>query len=255
MVVSNNKGLIAGNWKMNGLRSQLDQISELAGLVTVDMAQKTDVALCVPDTLLFSAAEATKNSALKIGAQDCHVAASGAYTGDSSAQMVVDAGAAYVIVGHSERRDVYKESDSLVAEKASVAYAAGADPIICIGESLAQREAGETLDVIAVQLAGSVPDVDDASRLVVAYEPIWAIGTGLTANVEQIGEVHASIRKGLVERFGDAGAKVRILYGGSMKAANAEEILAVQDVDGGLVGGASLTNEGFLPIIQAAAKA
>lgn len=249
------KRLIAGNWKMNGLFAQLEQLEELAKSVTPAVAAATDVAICVPSTLLAAASQAAYGSELAIGAQDCHAEKSGAYTGDVSAQMLAEAGARYVIVGHSERRAAYAESDSLVSKKAQAALDEGMDPIICLGETLQQRESGQTLAVIGSQLEGSVPDTAEPQRLVVAYEPIWAIGTGLTANVAQIEEVHSAIRAGLVAKFGESGRGIRILYGGSMKAENAPEILAVPNVDGGLVGGASLTNAAFLPIISAAVNA
>ncbi|MCB1341117.1 MAG: triose-phosphate isomerase [Pseudooceanicola sp.] len=237
--------LAAGNWKMNGTG---DALAELTALLTAQPDPSCDVLVCLPATLLHRAAEAVRGRYLKIGAQDCHAAASGAHTGDISAAMLIDAGASHVILGHSERRADHGETDAQVRAKAGAAQAAGMTPIVCVGETLSQREAARALDVIAEQLSGSLPD--DA-RFVVAYEPVWAIGTGKVATLDQIAEIHAHMRRLLTARYGDAGQPVPLLYGGSVKAANAAEIFAVPDVDGALVGGASLKAADFAPIVAA----
>jgi len=243
--------LIAGNWKMNGLSASLTEIDAvIAGLSGAHA--NADILICPPATLIKTLSDKAADSALQIGGQTCHTKESGAHTGDISAGMLADAGAAYVIVGHSERRADHHESDQTVASQAEAAIAAGLLPIICCGESLEQREAGQTTDIILGQLAVSIPDAAEKVAFVVAYEPIWAIGTGLTASPEQIGEVHASIREALVARFGDKAQQTPILYGGSMKPANAADILSVADVDGGLIGGASLKAADFLAIYAAA---
>lgn len=240
--------LIAGNWKMNDALEEIPAIR--AGVEAA--AGEVDVLVCPPATLIGRVADAAKGSQLHVGGQTCHTGTSGAHTGDVSADMLKAAGATFVIVGHSERRADHDESDEVVAAQAEAAIAAGLTPIICIGETLDERDAGETLGVIARQLAGSVPGVVDGNEFVIAYEPVWAIGTGRTATVEQIGEVHAAIRSALTERFGAQGAGTRILYGGSMKPGNAADILSVGDVNGGLIGGASLKAADFLAICEAA---
>ncbi|MEL7130001.1 MAG: triose-phosphate isomerase [Pseudomonadota bacterium] len=241
--------LIAGNWKMNGLGEAIAEIKSIsAGLSALD--DMADALICPPMTLVASFASACSDSRLEIGAQDCHTAVSGAYTGDVSAKMIADAGASYVIVGHSERRADHAELSTLVAEKAEAALYAGLIPIICIGESLSDRETGLTNKVVLGQLNASIPEYAVGRDFVVAYEPIWAIGTGKTATVEQIGDTHGVIRDALVERFGEPGRFVRLLYGGSMKPANAREILATPNVDGGLIGGASLKADDFLAIYK-----
>jgi len=235
--------LIAGNWKMNGLsasQAELDKI--IAGAGGLD----ADVMVCPPFTLLAHFAQAAHGSAVTIGGQDCHAAASGAHTGDISAEMLADAGARAVIVGHSERRTDHHESDAEVRAKAEAAWRAGLAAIVCVGEQQAEREAGRTLDVVGSQLAGSVPNGATGANLVVAYEPVWAIGTGLTPTPADVAEVHAFIRKRLTARFGGQG--VRILYGGSVKPANARELLTIAEVNGALVGGASLKATDFLAI-------
>lgn len=243
--------LIAGNWKMNGQSAAFAEVDAvLTGLSSAH--SNADILICPPATLLRSMADKASGSALKIGGQTCHQNESGAHTGDISAAMLVDAGAAYVIVGHSERRADHHESDETVSAQAAAALEAGLIPIICCGESLEQREAGQTNEIILGQLAKSIPDAASGKEFVVAYEPIWAIGTGLTASPEQIGEVHDAIRAALNNRFGDQAASTPILYGGSMKPGNAAEILAVNDVDGGLIGGASLKAADFLAIYAAA---
>ena len=243
--------LIAGNWKMNGLKSSFSEVSAvIEGLAGAH--NKADILICPPATILSEMAERAKGSLLQIGGQCCHAKTSGAHTGDISAEMLAEAGATYVIVGHSERRADHGETDEIVAGQASAAIAAGITPIICCGESLEQREAGRTNEIILGQLASSIPESAAGQPFVVAYEPIWAIGTGLTANPEQIGDVHDAIRGALAQRFGDQGKEIRILYGGSMKPTNASEILAVANVNGGLIGGASLKASDFLAIYTAA---
>lgn len=238
--------LAAGNWKMNGTGATL---SELAQIAATHAAPQVDLLICPPATLVARAAAVA--GPVAIGGQDCHAKTSGAHTGDISAEMLKDAGASHVIVGHSERRTDHAETDAMIRAKALAACDAGLIAVICIGESLAQREAGETLAVLDVQLAGSLPDSATGANTVVAYEPIWAIGTGLTPTSEQIAEVHAALRKALTTRFGAEGNAFRILYGGSVKASNAAEIFAITDVDGALVGGASLKAADFSPIITA----
>ena len=236
---------------MNGLKASLGEISAvITGLESSH--DKADILICPPTTILSTVAETASGSPLSVGGQTCHAKASGAHTGDVSAPMLADAGASYVIVGHSERRGDHGESDEDVSAQATAAIDAGLIPIICCGESLEQREAGLTNDIILRQLAASIPEAGSGKPIVVAYEPIWAIGTGLTASTDQIGEVHSAIRKYLIDRFGDQGSETRILYGGSMKPANAAEILAVGNVDGGLIGGASLKAADFLAIYAAA---
>ena len=248
--------LAAGNWKMNGLRAALAEVEVLA---TNHPDPKTEVVLCPPATLVRSMAKVCQDNCVTIGAQDCHAAACGAFTGDISAEMLADAGAEYVILGHSERRESYAEADELVRQKAETAWAAGLKTIICVGESKDERRAANTLDIIGGQLAGSVPDAATGENLVIAYEPIWAIGTGLVPTLGDIGEVHDFIRMRLERRFGaGVGRSVRVLYGGSMNPGNVADIIRVPNVDGGLVGGASLKAEDFSKIIAAmvdAAKA
>lgn len=241
--------LAAGNWKMNGLKAALAEAKTLAA---DHPAPGCDVLLCPPATLLAPMAAALEGTAVKTGGQDCHAAASGAHTGDVSAEMLADAGAAAVIVGHSERRADHGESDADVAAKAEAAWRAGLTAIICVGETEAQRDAGETLAVIGAQLAGSVPAGATAANTVVAYEPVWAIGTGRTPTLDQIAEVHDFMRAELAKAMGDAADGVRLLYGGSVKPGNAAEIFAVSNVDGGLVGGASLKASDFGGIVAAA---
>ncbi|NRB19935.1 MAG: triose-phosphate isomerase [Rhodobacteraceae bacterium] len=241
--------LAAGNWKMNGTSATL---LELKALAEAYGTAGVEVLICPPATLLHRAAAVVAGSAVAVGGQDCHAAGSGAHTGDTSAEMLKDAGASSVILGHSERRTDHSERDAAVRAKAAAAMAAGLTAIVCLGESLQQREAGETLSVIGAQLEASVPDGSTGDRLVIAYEPIWAIGTGKVPTLAQIGEVHGFLRAELVARFGDEiGTAVRLLYGGSVKPGNAAEIFAVADVDGALVGGASLKAADFAPIIAA----
>ena len=241
--------LVAGNWKMNGLSGS---VTELQGIKqgAAELAGKAELMICPPATLIASFAAAAKGSKLLIGGQDCHAKASGAHTGDVAAEMLADAGATAVIVGHSERRTDHKESNADVKAKAEAAWRAGLTAIVCVGEQRAEREAGKTLDVVGSQLAGSLPDGATAANLVVAYEPVWAIGTGLTPTAADVAEVHAFIRKQLTGRFGAAGEGVRILYGGSVKPSNAKELLGIADVNGALVGGASLKATDFLGIAE-----
>lgn len=246
------KKLIAGNWKMHGVAADLDEVRSIAA--AAQRFSAVDIALCVPATLIERAARAVPD--FSIGAQDVHFADNGAHTGCISTAMLTDAGASLAIVGHSERREAQRESDADVRVKAQAALGAGLEVILCVGESLEVREAGNAVQTVGEQLAASVPDgLDDGGRLSVAYEPIWAIGTGKVATSDDIGEMHAAIRERLRAAYGAAGDQVRILYGGSVKASNAQGIFAVADVDGALVGGASLKAADFLPIVEAAAAA
>ena len=241
--------LIAGNWKMNGLSASLGELGSIvAGIGPSPVA---DVAVCPPATLVSSAAAAASGSPLKIGGQDCHAAEKGAHTGDVSAEMLADAGASLVIVGHSERRADHGESDAEVRAKAEAAWRAGLTAIVCVGESEDERRGGIAEEVVGRQLAGSLPEGATGANLVVAYEPIWAIGTGLTPTVEDVAVMHAFMRSELVRRFGEEGRSMRLLYGGSVKPSNAGELLGVPDVDGALVGGASLKAADFLGILAA----
>ncbi len=243
--------LIAGNWKMNGLSaniSELDKVIEGAS----GLGPNVELLICPPFTLVDRFAQRARGSRVMIGAQDTHARECGAHTGCISAQMLKDVGATHVIVGHSERRTDQRETDEEVRGKAAAVLAAGMIAIVCVGETEAERDAGRTLDVIGRQLAGSLPAGATAANLVIAYEPVWAIGTGRTPSVEDVGEVHRFIRAHLRESLAAEGERVRILYGGSVKPSNAAELLAVDDVDGALVGGASLTADQFLPIARAA---
>ena len=244
--------LAAGNWKMNGTSASL---SEVAALLGAHPAPGCEMLLCPPATLLSRMADLARGTALHLGGQDCHAKTSGAHTGDLSAAMLADAGASHVIVGHSERRTDHLETDAQVKAKAEVAQVAGLVAVVCIGETEAERDVGQTLDVIGTQLTGSVPDQSTAANLVVAYEPVWAIGTGRTPTIAEIAEVHAFIRARLTARIGDQAAGVRLLYGGSVKPSNAAEIFAVPHVDGALVGGASLKAEDFGAIVTALSAA
>jgi triosephosphate isomerase len=239
--------LIAGNWKMNGLKSSLGEFEAmLAGAAGI--VSKADLLVCPPATLVATFAKrAAGSNALTVGAQDCHPKASGAHTGDISAEMLADAGAKAIIVGHSERRTDHGESDALVRQKAEAVWRAGLTAIVCIGETRQQRDTGRTLDICGGQLKASLPDGATSDNLVVAYEPIWAIGTGLTPTAADVEQVHRSIRESLVKRF-SGGARIRILYGGSVKPSNAAELMAIANVNGALVGGASLKAADFLAI-------
>ena len=239
--------LIAGNWKMNGLKSsqaEFDAMREGAASV----AAKADLLVCPPASLIAGFAERAKGSKVAIGAQDCHPKVSGAHTGDLSAEMLADSGAIAIIVGHSERRADHGETDALVRQKAEAAWRAGLVAIVCIGETLQQRDAGETLQICRGQLQGSLPDRARAECLVVAYEPVWAIGTGLTPTTKDVEQIHRFIREFLNGRFDGEGIEMRILYGGSVKPSNARELLAVPNVNGALIGGASLKAADFLAI-------
>lgn len=240
--------LVAGNWKMNGL---VASAAELDAMASGD-AGRAELLICPPFTLVSGFAARMAGKPLAIGGQDCHAKASGAHTGDVSAEMLRDAGASYVIVGHSERRTDHGETDATVKAKAGAALRAGLVAIVCIGETRAEREAGRTLEVVGVQLAGSLPDGATGATVVIAYEPVWAIGTGLTPTADDVKIVHQFIRARLVDRLGDEAHRIRILYGGSVKPSNAAELLGVEDVDGALVGGASLKAADFLGIAGAA---
>ena len=241
--------LVAGNWKMHGLSADLAEIKAIADASR--QYPSVDVALCVPAILIERASRAVPGFA--IGGQDVHEAEKGAHTGCTSAEMLLDAGASLTIVGHSERRDAQRESDAEVKAKAAAGLSRGLAVILCVGESLDVREAGDAIATVTAQLDGSLPDNFGAATLAIAYEPIWAIGTGKVPTTDEIGEMHAAIRAKLDERYGKAGSAVRILYGGSVKASNAQQIFGVPDVDGALVGGASLKATDFMPIVAAAA--
>ena len=238
--------LAAGNWKMNGTVESLDEARALASAFP---SPDCDILICPPATLLSRMAEIAAGTAIAVGAQDCHANPSGAHTGDISAGMIADAGGTHVIVGHSERRSDHGESDAEVCAKAVAAWSAELAAIICVGESLQDREAGRTIDVVRGQLGGSVPDGATAQNTVVAYEPVWAIGTGKVPTLAEIADVHGDIRKELTARFGAAAREIRLLYGGSVKPSNAQEIFGVPNVDGALVGGASLKAEDFGTIV------
>ncbi|HYW14926.1 MAG TPA: triose-phosphate isomerase [Allosphingosinicella sp.] len=242
--------LVVGNWKMNGSRAALGELSAIAAAARE--ASGVDVAICPPFTLIPLAVP--RAGGLAVGAQDCHSKDSGAHTGNVSAPMLKEAGARLAILGHSERRADQSETDSIVRAKAESALRGGLQAIVCVGESEAERESGKAVERVTSQLAGSIPELSGESELVVAYEPIWAIGTGRTATAADVAEMHAAIRAALTGRFGDAGGRIRILYGGSVNAGNAAELFALEDVDGALVGGASLTAAQFVPIIEAAAR-
>ena len=239
--------IVIGNWKMNGLKADLDQVDVLREAMDGGRAGRCEVGLCLPATLIAEAAARNLRGRLLIGGQDCHTAGHGAHTGEISAAMLKDAGATLVIVGHSERRADHGETDALVNDKAQAAARAGLMPVICVGETRAERDAGETLRVIGRQIDDSVPRGTDPAATIVAYEPVWAIGTGLTPTVADVAEVHAFIHRRLESLVGSGGA-IRVLYGGSVKASNAAELLAVDHVDGALVGGASLKAADFLGI-------
>jgi triosephosphate isomerase (TIM) len=245
--------LIAGNWKMNGLRA--DGLALARALVERARGEDggSDLVLCPPTTLLMAVAEVVDGSPVALGAQDCHSEAKGAHTGDVSADMLHDAGCRYVILGHSERRSDHHESDALVRAKVAAALAAGLVPIVCVGETAEERDRGEALSVVARQLAGSLPDSIGSKPLVIAYEPVWAIGTGRTPTTADVAAVHAHIRRELAGKVADAAA-TPILYGGSVKPGNAGELLSVANVDGALVGGASLVADDFWAIAKAAAR-
>jgi triosephosphate isomerase len=239
--------LIAGNWKMNGLQGAADELRKIIAGAR-DLIAVTDILVCPPATLIAGFAALARGSGIAIGGQDCHPQAAGAFTGDISAEMLKDAGASAVIVGHSERRAAHHETDAEVRAKALAARRAGLLAIVCVGETRAEREAGQTMAVVRGQLEGSLPDGAGADTIAIAYEPVWAIGTGLTPSVGDVAQVHDCIRGELGTRYGPAGQGMRILYGGSVKPGNAAGLMAVENVDGALVGGASLKAEEFLAI-------
>lgn len=243
--------LIAGNWKMNGLIAELEEIGAIKEAVAA--YPSVDTALCIPATLIRPAAG--RFADMSIGGQDCHMATSGAHTGCISAEMLADAGARLTIVGHSERRAAQGESDADIRGKALAAKRVGIAAIVCVGETEAERDSGEAEAVVLGQLAGSLPDEAAGDWLSVAYEPVWAIGTGRIPSAEDVETMHAAIRNTLIARFGTEGAQIRLLYGGSMNGENAASLLAIPNVDGGLIGGASLKADKFLPIVAAAAAA
>jgi triosephosphate isomerase (TIM) len=236
--------LVAGNWKMNGLRASVGELEKI--IAGSKKLGNVDLIVCPPATLIVSFAAAARGSDVAIGGQDCHALPSGAYTGDISAEMLKDAGAVAVIVGHSERREYHGETDDVVRAKALAARRAGIAAIVCVGETRAERDAGKAHTVVGAQLDGSLPD--GVEKIIVAYEPIWAIGTGLTPTTTDVADMHGFIRQRLCDRYGAAGQGTRVLYGGSVKPANAKELMAVDNVDGALVGGASLKAEEFLDI-------
>jgi triosephosphate isomerase (TIM) len=242
--------LVVGNWKMNGLRKSS---SELLRILedSAKLPRHIELVICPPATLVANFANLVRGSRVRVGAQDCHPEPSGAYTGDVSAEMLADAGAIMVIIGHSERRSYHKETDAQVRVKTLAAWRAGMTAIVCIGETRAERESRQTLDVVARQLAASLPEGGRGESLVIAYEPVWAIGTGLTPTPGDVAEVHNLIRAKLVDRYRGAGEDMRVLYGGSVKPANAKELMKVENVDGALVGGASLKSDEFLGIATA----
>jgi triosephosphate isomerase (TIM) len=249
MAGASRRPLVAGNWKMNGLSGS---VAELAKMIAGagDLAA-VDLLVCPPATLIAQFAATARSTPVRIGGQDCHAEPAGAFTGDLSAEMLKDAGASAVIVGHSERRSGHGETDADVRAKASAARRAGLLAIVCVGETRPERERGQALTVVGTQLTGSLPDGATADSLVVAYEPVWAIGSGLTPTPADVAEMHGLIRQHLGTRFGAAGRGIRILYGGSVKPSNAKELMGVSDVDGALVGGASLKADEFLAIARA----
>ena len=244
--------LVAGNWKMNGTKSEAVELA--TGLVDQCVAHgplPCDLLVCPPAHLLVPVLDVVKGSNVVLGGQDCHAEPKGAHTGDVSAEMLVDAGCSFVIVGHSERRTNHEETNRMVCEKATAAHRAGLIPVVCVGETEAQRDTGEALQTVGRQIADSLPDGVSGSNTVIAYEPVWAIGTGRTPTSQEIAVVHTAMRDQLVERFGSESDGLRLLYGGSVNPGNAEEIMSIENVDGGLIGGASLKVETFWPIVQA----
>jgi triosephosphate isomerase len=252
MSVDRPRPLVAGNWKMNGLRSAAQVLREVRSGYTADAQNKVELLVCPPATLIHSLASEVEGSSIAIGGQDCHAKESGAFTGDLSAEMLADAGATYVIVGHSERRQYHAERDADVRAKAAAAHRAGLIAVVCVGETQQEREGGRTLAVVREQLHGSIPANSNSRNLVIAYEPVWAIGTGLTPTTADVAEVHALIREEIGSLVGPGEPKgIRVLYGGSVKPSNAAELMAVDNVDGALVGGASLVAADFLAIAGA----
>ena len=245
------KPLVAGNWKMNGLKSNQAEFYKMIAGISDDLSESVDSMICAPATLISLLADKAEGARISVGGQDCHAEKSGAHTGDVSAEMLQDAGATAVIVGHSERRTDHGESDSDVNAKAQAAWRAGLVAIVCVGETEAERKAGRAVDVVERQLNASVPDGATAENTVIAYEPVWAIGTGLTPTAADVEEIHAAMRNNLANRFGDNGSAMRLLYGGSVKPGNAGELMAVANVNGALVGGASLKADDFIGILSA----
>jgi len=250
-MISAIRPLVAGNWKMNGTSTSLNELMQIGHGFMSGLDAETEALICLPATLLSRGAEILSRTPVKSGGQDCHWQQAGAHTGDISAEMLKDAGASHVIVGHSERRTDHGETDSIVLMKAEAAWRAGLVAIVCIGETRAEREIGATLEILSRQIAGSVPAAATHTTVVVAYEPVWAIGTGLTPTVDDVAEAHAHIRKELAERIGPEAERTRILYGGSVKPSNAVELLSIANVNGALVGGASLKAADFLGIADA----
>ncbi len=248
--------LIAGNWKMNGLReTAMPLAGELATKMNAAAPASFDMLVCPPATMIDAVADVAYETDLAVGGQDCHMAESGAHTGDISAQMLKDLGCSYAIVGHSERRADHGEMDDVVRAKAEAAQAAGLIAIVCVGETEAERDKGITIDVVAAQIAGSVPPASTSENTVVAYEPVWAIGTGRTPTSDEVQEVHAMMRDKIAELLGaDEADKIRLLYGGSVKPSNAVELMGLADVDGALVGGASLSHDDFWAIAESCPK-
>jgi triosephosphate isomerase len=240
--------LVAGNWKMSGLRTSISELGRVIDRYDATLAEGVDLLVCPPATLISAFADRAKGTKVAIGAQDCHAKASGAHTGDLSAEMLRDAGASAVIVGHSERRSDHGETDVVVRAKAEAALRAKLMAIVCVGETQEQRASGKTLEIVGAQLKASVPAGARPASVVIAYEPVWAIGTGLTPTPDDVAEVHRMIRDGLERRFGTTARGIRVLYGGSVKPDNASALLTVEDVDGALVGGASLQADDFLAI-------
>jgi len=249
--VSDIKPLVAGNWKMNGLQSAIGELNAMADGYGPELTAKVDLAICPPATLVHACSKAAAGTGITIGGQDCHAEETGAHTGDVSAEMMKDAGAGLIIVGHSERRADHGETSDAVWKKATAVHRAGLVAVVCVGETEAERDAGETLSIVSRQLAGSLPQGASATNTIVAYEPVWAIGTGRTPTEDDVAQVHAMIRKNLAERFGGQGSAMRILYGGSVKPGNAAALMAVANVNGALVGGASLKASDFLGIAAA----
>jgi triosephosphate isomerase len=240
--------LVAGNWKMNGTRQSLTEIKAMAQGVQGSLSERVDALICPPATLLYVATALCTDSPLMIGGQDCHYSNCGAHTGDISAEMIADCFGTHVIVGHSERRTDHNETDQQVRAKADAAHAADLIAIICVGETADERDAYQTLDVLKRQIFGSVPHNATAENTVIAYEPVWAIGTGVTPTKSDVEVAHAFMRAELVARLGEEGSRMRILYGGSVKPSNAHELMSIDNVDGALIGGASLKAEDFLAI-------
>jgi triosephosphate isomerase (TIM) len=250
MASDERRPLVVGNWKMNGLRKSSGELLKIIQDGT-KLPRHIDIVVCPPATLVAHFAGLARGSRVRIGAQDCHPEPAGAYTGDIAAEMLADAGAIMVIIGHSERRSYHKESDAQVRVKTLAAWRAGMTALVCIGETRAEREGRQTLEVVGRQLAASLPEGARGENLAIAYEPVWAIGTGLTPTAEDVAEVHNMIRRKLSDRYRGAGEGMRILYGGSVKPANAKELMAVENVDGALVGGSSLKADEFLGIVTA----